>query len=161
MKDIIIEKKVTRSNKKAKRIQTLTDENVDWIHRQKNNGWEPPFSNIERGRFNRIRRLAKKEISDLTLLAESLPENQLKQIFTVKNLKPLIEAILRSERVENEKLVKNRRVWDLAMFLITESENSAWHNIGTAKNQEMLMSERKQFDRIRMIRTLQRFFSLQ
>jgi hypothetical protein len=44
--------------------------------------------------FFKIRETARKEISDLTLLAEFLPEDQLKQFFTEERLLPLFNAIL-------------------------------------------------------------------
>jgi hypothetical protein len=49
-----------------------------------------------RQKMHKIYEQARKEISDLTVLAEFLPEDQLNQIFTDERLTPLFNAILLS-----------------------------------------------------------------
>lgn len=57
----------------------------------------------KRQKLFRIRETASKEISDLTRLAELLPEDQLRQVFTVEQLRPLFDAIFNPEIRPKEK----------------------------------------------------------
>lgn len=92
-------------------LKTLSDSDIEWAKKQKTLrlpghppklGYEEALEkglskqqllNQRRQRRHPIYVKARKEISDLTLLAEYLPEDQLNQIFTEELLLPLFNAI--------------------------------------------------------------------
>src|SRR5216117_2035576 len=55
-------------------------------------------SGAERVRMHRIRVKACQAIIDLTTLAKNLPEDQAEQIFTEKDVRPFVEAIVLGPR---------------------------------------------------------------
>ena len=115
------------------------------------------FMNLDYTKRNK----ALKEIDDLTQMAESLPETQLRQIFTKTKLEQLLKALLKGEPVEGDQIVENRRTWDLAMALINIAESSAWENIKALRDKGYLTAERKVYERTRTIRTLNRFMGIE
>ena len=148
-----------QNNKKA--LRTLTIERKNWLEQRKEAGWTRPFSNIERGRFNRIRKLAQKELEDLSLMATSLPEDQLKKIFTVKTLESFFRTILTSNPTGVDQIVENRRAWDLAILIIKIAEESAWQNIKAIRDRGLLSAQRREYEKTRTIRTLDRFMNIE
>lgn len=82
----------------AKTPKTLDEETFNWIESAKQGkvpGHKPSTkTNAERQRSLYIRRVALKEIADLTRLAECLPEDQQQQIFNDKMLRPFLKALL-------------------------------------------------------------------
>lgn len=82
---------------KAKVLKTLDDSTFKWIESQKSlaTPGRPAKPNAVRQRFFHIRKVALKELEDLTRLAEILPEDQLSQIFTHKNLAGLFRALFK------------------------------------------------------------------
>ncbi len=77
-----------------------------------------------RGKFYSDRRKDFAEIIGyLTLLAETLPEQQLRKTFTQTSLEPLIKAVLKRNKE------KTRRVYDIAVMLLREAEDAAWKYI--------------------------------
>lgn len=71
--------------------------------------------------FKRIEEQSRAAIKDLTLLAEHLEEQQLKEIFTNRTLEPLLRAILIPKEIKNKKkdsYIDNDRIFHLCwMFL--------------------------------------------
>lgn len=92
---------------KPKLSKTLSDSDIAWVKKQKafplpgvpqtplpEKGLSKKQQQArKRQKFFKVREIVLKEISDLTLLAEFLPEDQLKQIFTEEQLLPLFNAI--------------------------------------------------------------------
>jgi hypothetical protein len=84
---------------KPKTPKTLDEETFTWIKNQKslNRPGRPPEAAKRRQRYFAIRNVARKEIVDLTKLADMLPKDQLEQIFTWETLKPVVEALLHNQ----------------------------------------------------------------
>jgi hypothetical protein len=57
-------------------------------------GKPPPLNAKDRVRLERIRERLQWALDDLTFAANNLPENQLRQVFTVDKLEPLLNAII-------------------------------------------------------------------
>jgi hypothetical protein len=109
--------------------RTLDDKTFKWLENRKTLNLpgrptkdvpEKGLSNLQlktrrRQKFFRIRETASKEIYDLTKLAELLPEDQLRQVFTTGQLRPLFAAILRplkrnpEEPSKDEDLLEKKR----------------------------------------------------
>lgn len=87
---------------RPKTPETLGEETLKWLEDQKSleRPGRPPRDNTKRQRYLAIRNVAQKEIVDLTRLANMLPKDQLKQIFTWETLKPLVEALLPHPQAE-------------------------------------------------------------
>ena len=110
-----------------------------------------------RGKFYSDRRKDCKEALDyLTLLAQTLPEKQLRKIFNRENLEPLVQALLKTPQPVHKDQLKNTRVFRLAMMFINEGENRAWKLLPT-NMVTILMAEKGLSDRGRIIRTISRF----
>lgn len=75
--------------------KTLDEGAFKWIENVKKNiGHPQELKNAERQRYFHIRKVALKEIEDLTKLAECLPEDQLAQIFNDEKLRPFLGTLL-------------------------------------------------------------------
>jgi len=103
---------------KAQRaLKTLDETTFEWIEKTEKAKKERtpgrPSTNAERQRYHHIRRVALKEIEDLTRLAECLPEDQQQQIFNDKNLQGLFRALLNLKGLDFNKdreLLKEKRL---------------------------------------------------
>jgi hypothetical protein len=79
---------------------------------------------------NRIKKYAKQALQDLTLLAQTLPENQQTEIFNNQNtqtlLKTLLNADLTQTEWQNQELIKQKqeRLLPICYGLITYLNNS-------------------------------------
>jgi len=82
---------------KAKILKTLDEASFTWIESAKKGKvpGRPPQTktNADRQRLYYIRKVAQKEIEDLTKLAEILPEDQQNQIFNEDKLWPFLKAL--------------------------------------------------------------------
>ena len=110
-----------------------------------------------RGKFYSDRRKDCKEALDyLTLLAQTLPEKQLRKIFNRGSLEPLVQALLKAPEPVHKDQLKNTRVFRLAMMFIHEGETRAWKLLPTDMV-SLWMTEKTLPDRARIIRTISRF----
>ncbi len=103
--------------KAQKALKTLGESTFEWIEKTEKAKKESmpgrPSTNVERQRYLHIRRVALKEIEDLTKLAKCLPEDQLQQIFNDKNLQGLFRALLNLKGLDFNKdreLLKEKRL---------------------------------------------------
>jgi hypothetical protein len=112
---------------KSEVLETLGSDTFDWLKAMKAS--KVPGhpvrakSGSERTRLVHIRKVAKREIANLTTLAELLPEDQLNQVFTEEQLLPLFNAIFKldeSSQAGEELLEKKRkRLLSLCYQVIT------------------------------------------
>lgn len=130
---------------KTKCVKTLDEKTFNWIEKtekaKKENTPGRPSTNTERQRYFHIRKVAIKELEDLARLAETLPEDQLNQIFNTEILEPqknpltrLFRAILNVKELgkdTNAELLraKRHRLLPLCYELITRLNNSHFAGI--------------------------------
>ena len=92
------------------------------------------YDGDKRSKDQRIRNTAKKALSDLAFLAKELDPSQHKQVFTLKNLEPLAEALhnystKEKDRFEGKKdaIVCNKELFDVGItmsnWLLSMSRN--------------------------------------
>lgn len=83
----------------------------------------------------RIREKAKQMLKDLTVMAKYLSEDQMAQIFTAENMKPLIRNILNAKKtyVDNKKYgseqILNSRTFLLSKLLAFYGIDTAYFNV--------------------------------
>lgn len=74
--------------------------------------------------FKRIKEQSDQALEDLVLLATSLDQEQLEEIFTIKKLEPLIKSLLNPKTSKTDKKLieeQNDRIIELGNMLITSS----------------------------------------
>src|SRR5208283_1696099 len=129
---------------KVKTPRTLQEKDVEWLKKQKTlQGLKKPGRKAQdipqegasfeqqkgakRIRFSTIRDIARKEITDLTFLAEILPEQQLKQIFVDEQLKPFFSAIIFGEK---ENYASTKLIIDLSKLDFKSQEQKRERLLG-------------------------------
>lgn len=102
--------------------------------------------------FKRIREQSDSALYDLTLLAENLDEEQLKEIFTIEKLEPLVRALMKIKKNNKDRVFFTGYTF-LKWSLNTTSAtlNNRWakelysqHEAPLREMLEMLHHERKQ-----------------
>jgi len=77
--------------------------------------------------FKRLKEKSHAAIDDLTLIAEHVDEDQIREIFTVPKLEPLMRALMRPELTRKNKIPKYKpdrdRIFFLSFMYLTWSLN--------------------------------------
>jgi len=117
VKDRLVEKVLSKSMKQ-------------YVTNQEKNGYSRETQNVYN---NRLKNYAVDALKDLALLAEKLPEDELKEIFNEKNMSPLIRKVFRAKIKdsydEKEFEQRRQRILRLSWGTLTEIgfRDNAWN----------------------------------
>jgi hypothetical protein len=88
----------------------------DWIKHEKmlrESGAQISKKSRQRARYNRVRKSATKAIEDLTFLLKYLPEKQVAQVFSKRNMKPFLVALFELKGENRQRILE---LWSVVLM---------------------------------------------